>query len=62
MSVSAISSTVQAAALSDIQKTAPTPAVSKPTASSVPTDTVTLSAAAQNASKAGDVDRDGDSH
>jgi hypothetical protein len=62
MNVPAISSAAPTANLSEVQKAAPTPPVSKSTASSYPTDTVTLSAAAQGASKAGDVDHDGDSH
>jgi hypothetical protein len=37
------------------------PAASQPAAASSPTDTVSLSPAAQKAPQAGDVDRDGDS-
>jgi hypothetical protein len=42
------------------QNATPTNATSKPV--SVPTDTVSLSPAAQKAPQAGDVDHDGDSH
>jgi hypothetical protein len=61
MSVSAISSAVSAAIQPELHKAAPASVASQPAASS-PTDTVSLSAAAQKASQAGDVDRDGDSH
>jgi hypothetical protein len=44
------------------QRTTPTPVQSQPSPASPPTDTVTLSPAAQKASQAGDVDHDGDSH
>jgi hypothetical protein len=46
----------------EVQKSTSLPIASRSAAPSLPTDTVTLSAAAQNASKAGDVDHDGDSH
>jgi hypothetical protein len=62
MNMSAISSAVPTATLSELQNTTSTPAASKSAAALLPTDTVTLSAAAQNAAKAGDVDHDGDSH
>jgi hypothetical protein len=39
-----------------------TPVASQPAANSSPTDTVSLSSAAQKAPQTGDVDRDGDSH
>jgi hypothetical protein len=59
MSISAIGSTTPAADLAAVKQANPAPAASKP--ASLPTDTVTLSPAAQKAS-AGDVDHDGDSH
>jgi hypothetical protein len=62
MSVSVIGSVGPAAVLPEIQKVAATPAATKPAAASTPTDTVTLSSAAQKAPKTGDVDHDGDSH
>ena len=61
MSISAISSSTQAAALQELYKSATSQPAAKPAHSSIPTDTVTLSPAAQKAS-AGDVDHDGDSH
>ena len=60
MSISAISSTAPAAEVAAAKQAAPAPAESKP--ASLPTDTVTLSPAAQKASQGGDVDHDGDSH
>jgi hypothetical protein len=57
MNVSAISS---AAPLQVLQNATATHTAAKP--ASVPTDTVSLSPAAQKAPQAGDVDHDGDSH
>ena len=48
--------------LPEHQGTTPTPMQSQPSSAFPPTDTVTLSPAAQKASQAGDVDHDGDSH
>jgi hypothetical protein len=62
MSVSAISSVVPTTNVQQLQKAVPAPAASKPSGSSSPADTVSLSPAAQKASQTGDVDRDGDSH
>ena len=60
MSVSAIQSTSPAAILPSVKQATAAPTASK--AAATPTDTVTLSPAAQKASQVGDVDRDGDSH
>jgi len=62
MSISAIGSIVPTTTQLEVQKSTSLPIASRSAAPSLPTDTVTLSAAAQNASKAGDVDHDGDSH
>jgi len=61
MSVSAISSSSQAAALQELHQPVAAQPAAKSSQSSIPTDTVTLSHAAQKA-PAGDVDHDGDSH
>lgn len=61
MSVSAISSVVPTLAPTEIHKAA-APVASQPSATSSPTDTVSLSPTAQKAPQAGDVDHDGDSH
>jgi hypothetical protein len=60
MSVSAISSTAVSNLL-ELQKQTQPPAPSH-SSSALPTDTVTLSPAAQKAVGGGDVDHDGDSH
>jgi len=60
MSVSAIHSSSPAEILPAVKQATAAPAASKP--ASTPTDTVTLSPAAQKASQVGDVDHDGDSH
>ncbi|HVU44550.1 MAG TPA: hypothetical protein VHD85_00400 [Terracidiphilus sp.] len=62
MSVSAISSLSHAATTDVQQNPAPAPVTSKPSATPLPQDTVTLSSAGRAASQAGDVDHDGDSH
>lgn len=60
MSISAINSSHSVASSYEAPKPAPAPTAHS--ASSIPTDTVTLSSAAQHATSAGDVDHDGDSH
>ncbi len=60
MNVSAIGSTAASATLPAVHQATATPPASKP--ASAPIDTVTLSPAALKASRAGDVDHDGDSH
>jgi hypothetical protein len=62
MSLSAISSVVATNNQGDVQKAPPTPMTSHQTQASLPTDTVSLSPAAQKAVGGGDVDHDGDSH
>ena len=60
MNVSLVSSASSIASQAEIQKRTPAPAPSQ--SSSLPSDTVTLSPAAQKVSGGGDVDHDGDSH
>jgi hypothetical protein len=60
MSISAIGSAAPSVALQELQSPAPAQATAKP--ATLPTDTVSLSSAGVKASKAGDVDHDGDSH
>ena len=62
MSLSAIGSALPVGSAHDLQSPVPTAAPSKPAGNSIPTDTVSISSAAQRASRAGDVDHDGDSH
>jgi hypothetical protein len=60
MTLSAINPAAHAASLPEVQTATPAPVASK--SSPAPTDTVTLSSAAQKASQGGDIDHDGDSH
>ena len=62
MSLSAISSLTPAASLQELQLAAPAQVSPKSSSTSLPSDTVTLSPAAQKASPSVDVDHDGDSH
>jgi hypothetical protein len=62
MSLSIANSIAPSTSLPESQRPTPTPVQSQPSPASSPTDTVTLSPAAQKASQAGDVDHDGDSH
>jgi hypothetical protein len=62
MSLSAISSVAITSTQLELQKSTPTPVASPQTPASSPTDTVSLSHAAQKATAGGDVDHDGDSH
>jgi len=68
MNLQAISSAVHTAMLSETQKAAPAAVASSSTtaksspATPAPTDTVSLSPAAQAGKAGGDVDHDGDSH
>jgi len=62
MNLSITNSTNPSTPQPELQRTTPTPVQSKPSPAAQPTDTVTLSPAAQKASQVGDVDHDGDSH
>lgn len=62
MNVSAINPAAHSTGVSQVQSATPAPASSKSSPASLPTDTVTLSPAAQKATHADDVDHDGDSH
>lgn len=62
MSLPAISSIAIASNQPEFQKSTPTPVASHQAQASLPTDTVSLSPAAQKATDSGDVDHDGDSH
>ena len=62
MSLSIINSVAPSTPLPELQKATPTPVQSQQSPASLPTDTVTISPAAQKASQAGDADHDGDSH
>ena len=62
MSLSITSSIAPSTSLPESQGATPTPVRPQSSSASSPTDTVTLSPAAQKASQAGDVDHDGDSH
>jgi hypothetical protein len=62
MSLSITNSIASSTPPAELQRATPTSVQSQPSPASPPTDTVTLSPAAQKASQAGDVDHDGDSH
>jgi hypothetical protein len=62
MSLSITGSVAPATSQLQPQKAAPTPTPAQPSSTPSPTDTVSLSPAAQKASQVGDVDHDGDSH
>lgn len=61
MNLSAISS-MQPAALSEMQHSTAASATSQSSSASLPNDTVSLSSTAQKAASSVDVDHDGDSH
>ena len=62
MSLSAISSIAVTNNQPELQKAAPAAVLSPQAQAPSPTDTVSLSPAAQKAAGGGDVDHDGDSH
>jgi hypothetical protein len=62
MSLSISGSVTSATSLLQNQNATPTAAPAKPSSAPLPTDTVSLSPAAQKASQSGDIDHDGDSY
>jgi hypothetical protein len=62
MNLSAISATSVSNDQPELRGPAPAPATSQASSLPEPSDTVSLSSAAQKASSSGDVDHEGDSH
>ena len=62
MSLSPISSIAVTQNQPELQKPTPAAVAPQQAPASLPTDTVSISPAAQKAASSGDVDRDGDSH